>query len=227
MDPAFYVEVIRILLVLVIVTAAAIITIRDVHILFTGYAFQSLLLALVAFSLYAETGELTLIGVGVATILSKTLIIPWFMGRIHGDMKFHRDVEFHILSPTTSVIISAAILFVIHYSFQRFAAVLELDTIHYLGTIFGILLTFMGLLVMFSRKKPITKIVGYLTMENGVLLFSLFFAALPLVFEAIVTVDLIVLVLLSTILAFGEESDVESFQRRLMPFHTWILEEDE
>lgn len=227
MDAAFYAEVIRILLVLVIVTAATIITIRDIHLLFIGYAFQSLMLAIIAFALYAETGELSLIGVGVATILSKALIIPSFMGRIHSDMKFRRDIEFHILSPTSSVILSAAILFVVHYSFQRFAAVLELDTIHYLGTIFGILLTFMGLLVMFSRRKTITKIVGYLMMENGALLFSLFFAALPLVFEVIVTIDLIVLVLLSTILAFGEDSDVDTFQSRLVPFRTWILEEDE
>jgi hydrogenase-4 component E len=227
MDAALIAEIIRILLVLVVVSAAAIIVMRDIPILFVGYAFQSLLLAFVAFALYAETGELSLIGVGVATIISKTLLIPRFMGKIHGDMKIRRDVEFRILGPTTSVILCAAILFVVHYSFQRFAAVLELDTIHYLGTIFGILLVFMGLLVMFSRRKPITKIVGYLTMENGVLLFSLFFAALPLVFEVIVTVDLIVLVLLSTILAFGEEGDVDAFQRRLVPFRTWILEEDE
>lgn len=227
MDAAFYTELIRVLLVLVVVTAAAIITIRDVPVLFTGYALQSLLLALIAFALYAETGEATLIAVGAATIISKVLIIPAFMRKIQGDMGFRRDVEFHMLSPTTSVLLSAAILFVIHYSFQRFAAVLELDTVHYLGTIFGILLTFMGLLVMWSRKKPVTKIVGYLTMENGVLLFSIFFAALPLVFEVIVTVDLIVLVLMSTILAFGEDSDLDAFQRRLVPFRTWILEEEE
>jgi len=227
MDAAFYAELIRVLLVLVVVTAAAIITIRDVPFLFTGYALQSLLLALVALVLYAETGELSLVAVGAATIIGKVLIIPAFMRKIQGDMGFRRDVEFHILSPTTSVLLSAAMLFVVHYSFQRFAAVLELDTVHYLGTIFGILLTFMGFLVMWSRKKPVTKIVGYLTMENGVLLFSLFFAALPLVFEVIVTIDLIVLVLLSTILAFGEGSDLEAFQRRLVPFRTWILEEDE
>lgn len=227
MDATFYAEVLRVLLVLVVVTAAAIVVMRDIPFLFASYAFQSLLLALVAFALYAETGELSLIGVGVATIVGKMLIIPRFMGKIQGDMRVRRDIEFRILSPTTSVLLSVAVLFIVHYSFQRFAAVLELDTVHYLGTIFGLLLVFMGLLVMFSRRRPITKIVGYLTMENGVLLFSLFFAALPLVFEVIVTVDLIVVVLLATLLAFGESSDVDTFQRRLVPFKTWILEGDE
>ena len=61
----------------------------------------------------------------------------------------------------------------------------------------------MGMLVIFSRKRIITKIVGYLTMENGVLLFGIFMAELPFIVELLIIIDLIILVILAAVLAFG------------------------
>jgi hydrogenase-4 component E len=78
------------------------------------------------------------------------------------------------------------------------------------------------MLVVFSRKKVVTKIVGYLVMENGILLFSLFMAELPFIIELMIIVDLIIFILLATILAFGIDSTEEAFHRRLNIFTTWF-----
>jgi hypothetical protein len=55
-------------------------------------------------------------------------------------------------------------------------------------------------------------------MENGVVLFSLFLTELPLLIEVLIAVDLIMITLLSTILAFGIDSTIEEFHNRLNPF---------
>jgi hydrogenase-4 component E len=56
-------------------------------------------------------------------------------------------------------------------------------------------------------------------MENGVVLFSLFLTELPLLIEVLIIVDLIMLTLIATILAFGIDSTIEEFHARLNPFH--------
>ncbi len=81
-------------------------------------------------------------------------------------------------------------------------------------------IVFMGMIVIFTRKQTITNIVGYLTMENGVVLFSLFLTELPLLIEVLIIVDLIMLTLIATILAFGIDSTIEEFHARLDPFHS-------
>ena len=80
----------------------------------------------------------------------------------------------------------------------------------------------MGMLVIFSRKTAITKIVGYLVMENGVLLFSLFFAELPMIVEILIILDLIMLILIATILAFGIDSTLEQFHEKINPLPKWL-----
>jgi len=80
-------------------------------------------------------------------------------------------------------------------------------------------IVFMGMIVVFTRKQTLTNIIGYLTMENGVVLFSLFLTELPLLIEVLIIVDLIMLTLIATILAFGIDSTIEEFHARLNPFH--------
>ena len=74
------------------------------------------------------------------------------------------------------------------------------------------------MIVIFTRKQTLTDIVGYLTMENGVVLFSLFLTELPLIIEILIIIDLIMLTLIATVLAFGIDSTIEEFHARLNPF---------
>jgi len=84
----------------------------------------------------------------------------------------------------------------------------------------------MGMIVILSRKQTITNIVGYLMMENGVLLFSLFLTELPLMVEFLIVLDLIILTLMATILAFGINSTIEEFHARLNVFQRTASEDD-
>jgi hydrogenase-4 component E len=224
MNVALYDGIIKSLFVLVIISAATIITRRNILSLFTTYAAQSFLLALIAFVIYLKEGVYVLLFITILTIISKVILIPHIMKKIFKSMNIRRDVEFHHLSPTSSIFLSILIILLVRTAFSKPVRELSLNNLSFAGIVLGISLTFMGLLIMFSRSRAITKIVGYLCMENGVLLFSLFFAELPFMIEVLIIIDLVMIILLSTILAFGIDSTMKEFYEKLEVFKGWIGE---
>jgi hydrogenase-4 component E len=213
-------NVAQILIVLVLATAAVIIMKRDIRSLIKTYAFQSLLLAAMALLFFVETGILTLLYMAVIILVSKVWVIPHFMGVVQKRLNIQRDVKFHFLSPVTSLLASIVIILFVYLSFSTLLSELNRfdSSLFFLGATVGLSIVFMGMIVIFTRKQTITKIVGYLTMENGVVLFSLFLTELPLLIEVLIIVDLIMLTLIATILAFGIDSTIEEFHARLNPF---------
>lgn len=222
-----YYNLVPILFVLILCSAALMLTQRSLSSLFNIYAGQSLLLAAIAVLLFLHERHLALLFIAVLTIAGKVVIIPHFMRRIQKDIQFRRDLEFSYLSPVSSILISTALIFVVYKSLSRFLTDLSTDSVFSLGAVIGVSLVLIGMLIIFSRKKMITKTVGYLTMENGVLLFSLFIAELPFIIEVLIILDLIILILLAAILAFGIDSTMHKFHRRLNPFGLWSDEDEE
>ncbi len=214
-------QISQILMVLVLGTAAIIIMKRDIRSLIKTYAFQSLLVAVMAFLFYVETGAITMLLLAVVFIVSKVWIIPHFMGRVQQKLNIKRDVEFHFLSPITALIASLFIILFVYLAFTPLVAELNRfnSTLFTLGATVGVSTVFMGMIVIFTRKQTLTNVVGYLTMENGVVLFSLFLTELPMLIEILIIIDLIMLTLIATVLAFGIDSTIEEFHARLNPFN--------
>jgi hydrogenase-4 component E len=210
----------EILIVLVLITAAIIIMKRDIRSLIKTYAFQSLLLAIMALFFFIETGSPTLLFLAVIILVSKVWIIPHFMGQVQKKLNIKRDVQFHFLSPITALIVSLFIMLFVYLSFTPLISELNRfnSSLFFLGATVGVSIVFMGMIVIFTRKQTLTNIVGYLTMENGVVLFSLFLTELPLLIEILIIIDLIMLTLIATVLAFGIDSTIEEFHTRLNPF---------
>ncbi len=217
---------IKLLFVLVLGTTAYIATRRNINSLFLTYAAQSLFIALIALSLFMTEHTMTLLWIAVLTIISKVMIIPLFMKKLQKEMKIKRDVEFHYVSAVGSIFVSVFIILLIYVLFSRLIRELSPDSMFLLGATLGISLLFIGMMIIFSRKKAITKIIGYLTMENGVLLFSMFFPELPFIIEFLITIDLIILILISVMLAFGVDSTIEAFHDKINPFMKWMNEDE-
>jgi hydrogenase-4 component E len=210
----------RVILVLVMFSALLIILQRNISSLFNIYAAQSLLMAVIAFMLFASTGQAVLLALAVLTIISKGAIIPYTLHKVQAGAAIKRDVEFRYLTPVSSAITSIVLIIFIYNVLARVMP--TDDTLLTMGAVIGVSLSLIGMMVIFSRKKVITKLIGYLTMENGILLFSLFMAELPLIIEVLIIVDLIIFILLSVVLAFGIDSTVEDFNQRLNAFTTWL-----
>ncbi len=216
---------IKVLIDLILATAAIIIVKRDILSLISTYAVQSFLLFAMALVLYAENGSIMLLYLAALTLASKVIIIPRFMKRVQKKLNIKRDIEFHYLSPTSALFTSMFIILTVYLLLSRILAELPLSNVFFLGATVGISLMFMGMIIIFSRKQTITNIVGYLTMENGVLLFSLFLTELPMMIEVLIIVDLVMLTLMATILAFGINATIDEFHAKLNPFKR-ISEDD-
>jgi hydrogenase-4 component E len=208
-------NLIQIMFVLVLGTAAFIITQRSLVSLVNIYALQSLVLAFTALVLYLEHGTSSLLWVCLLTLVVKAGIIPYFLRRILASLPIKTDLEFSYLNPSTSIVVSALLLFAVYISFSNLTDRLFPDPLFFLGGVIGVSLALMGMMVIFSRKKVISKMAGYLTMENGIVLFSLFIAEMPFIIEVLVFIDLLMLIILAAVMAFGIDSSIEAFHRRL------------
>jgi len=219
-DPAFIQGIIKVLLVCVIITAAYIISTRNLLSLVSMYSLQSITLVCLALALYTLESAPVLLGIAVVTFLSKALIIPYFIATIQEKIRIKRDIEFHFLSPTSSLVLSMALMLVVYMALTRILSETQVrENLFFFGAVIGISLMLMGMMVMLSRKRAITKVLGFLSMENGVLLFGMFVTELPFIIEFLIIIDLIILVLLTTILTVGIDSTLEDYHNRLHRFH--------
>lgn len=225
-DPAFLEDIVRILFVFVLITAAFTLSTRNIASLLTVYAVQSLLLVLIASSLYFIEGNRTLLAIAALTLVSKVLLIPLFINMIGEKIKISRDLKFNYLEPTASLLVSMGLILLAYVFLSGFFNEFILSKLFFMGAVIGLSLTLMGMLVIFSRRKVITKVIGYLTMENGVLLFGIFVADLPFIIEILIVIDLMILVLLTTILAIGLDSTRKQYHQRLHTLKIWSGRED-
>lgn len=215
-------DIITVLFVLILATAALIVTVRTLSSLFTIYSVQSWFIAAVAFVLFLQTGNVVLLLLAILTVLSKAFLVPYVMRRIQRTMNIKRDVEFRYLTPVGSILVGASTIFLVHQALSTFQQQLSYDDLFFFGAVIGVSLSLMGMMVIFTRRRVITKILGYLTMENGVLLFSLFIAELPFIIEVLIVIDLVMLIVLATVLAFGIDSSIDEFHSKLNSFTLWF-----
>lgn len=226
-DPALVQDIIRVLFAVVIVTAAYIISTRNLLSVVSVYALQSLTLVFMALALYSLEGATVLLWIAAITFVSKVLVIPYFIATIQERIRIKRDIEFHFLSPTTSLLLSMVLILFIYIALANIlqGTPARQSLFFFFGAVIGISLMLMGMMVTFSRKRAITKVLGYLSMENGVLLFGMFVTELPFIIEFLIIIDLIILVMLTTILTVGLDSTLEDYHTRLHRFH--LLEDTE
>jgi Hydrogenase 4 membrane component (E) len=226
-DPAFFDGVIKILFVCVLITAAYIITTKNLISLVRVYSLQSLVLVAIATALFWREGAAVLAGIAIVTLVTKVVVIPYFIAAVQEKIRIKRDIEFHYLSPTSSLLISIALMLAIYIALSNvLAGTPAKGSLFFFGAVIGLSLVLMGMMVTFSRKKAITKVLGYLSMENGVLLFGLFATELPFIIEFLIVIDLIILVILTTILTIGIDSTLEEYHNRLHRFYLWEEQEE-
>jgi hydrogenase-4 component E len=133
----------------------------------------------------------------VSTLLFKAIAIPTMLSRAIRNVSARRDVE-PFVSLHLSLLLAGALVGV---SFWLADAV-HLPTLTPSRLIVPASLSMLlcGFLVLVSRKKAISSVIGYLLIENGAFVFSLSVAAsFPLVVELGVLLDLLVAVFVMNI----------------------------
>lgn len=203
---------IRFLLILVFISTIFIIRTRTLSALVRAFSYQSLFIFLISIVLYITTNGLVYLLIAVLTIGSKVIFIPWYILRIVNRLKIKRDIKFDYLNPTYSTFVSLAVFLLTYQILNNAFSTINLDNVYPLGAVAGVSLAFMGLLVIFTRRLLISDIIGYLTMENGIVLITLTVVDMPFIIELLVLLDILVFSLLTAILSLGIEGTSEDLE---------------
>ncbi|MGB8330608.1 MAG: hypothetical protein WCE62_10810 [Polyangiales bacterium] len=128
--------------------------------------------------------------VAVATIAIKSLLIPKLLHRSLREAAIRRDIEPYV-SFVTSLILGA----VATGTAVVFADRLPLTPAHH-GSLMvpaSLATVLCGFLILSTRRKAITQVIGYLTLENGIFIMGLtLHETIPMLVEIGVLLDLLV-----------------------------------
>ncbi len=154
------------------------------------FSLQGVVLAAVTALVGYTSGNSELYVSAAITLALKGMLLPWVLWKIIRQMHVHREVELLVNIPVTMLIASAVVVF-------SYAVSLPIEHLSYLLTRNTIAVAManvlLGMLMMITRKKAITQVIGVLAMEN-----SLFFAGvgatygMPMVAELGVACDVVI-----------------------------------
>jgi hydrogenase-4 component E len=188
----------ELLLLLVVLTDFAVLGATRLSTCIRTIAAQGILLGFLALAMATEP-SLHVLALGVGTIAVKGVILPWFLHRAIREAAIRREVE-PIVAFTASLLLGAIALAMGFAIAQRLPLA---ESQHALLIPVALATLLIGFIVMTTRRKAITQVVGYLVLENGIYLFGLTQAgSVPFLLEMGVLLDVFVGVFIMGIVVF-------------------------
>ena len=160
-------------------------------------AIQGVLLGIIPLLLHTHLTIPMVIAAGVAIIL-KGSIIPAIMMRALRDAQIKREVE-PLIGVLPSILLGALATAGSLLFFGQTSAMNQQHGLLIIPT--SIATVLVGFILLTTRFKAITQVLGYLVLENGIFVFSLLLIeAIPLVVEMGMLLDLFVGIFVITII---------------------------
>lgn len=154
------------------------------------YAWQSAVLAITTALVAYDANTPHLYISALLTFLLKAMFVPWLMIRIIDQFSMHFEHD-EIRYPALTLMAAGLLVIVCYHTTLPIAAQLLSVTRNVITISMSVVL--LGMLMLISRSKAITQVVGFMTMENG-----LFFAAvavtkgMPMVVELGIAFDVLI-----------------------------------
>lgn len=153
------------------------------------FAFQSLILAFVPFMLGVGMG-IHMIVIAAGTLVVKVIFIPFMLLWAVRHVSIRRDSP-AIFGISASLLLGGCLVGLSFFLSSRLVLSGKPFSDLLIPSAFSTL--FIGYLVIISRTKAITQVVGYLVMENGIFLFALLLLeTTPLLVELGIFLDIFV-----------------------------------
>jgi hydrogenase-4 component E len=153
-------------------------------------ALQGAALALLPITAHGFTGHALLLA--TVALLLKGIAIPWLLLRAIREVRIRREIE--PLIGYVPTLILGALVTAAAFIFADFLPLLP----QHQGGLFiptSLATLFAGFLLLMTRRKAITQVLGYLMLENGIFIFGILLSdAMPMMVEAGVLLDLLVAV---------------------------------
>lgn len=182
----------EILAAVILISAIIMAGLRRISLLVKGFSVQSLAIALICFTFGYLTHESHYYLIGVLTLIAKVIMIPYIVNRSAKDLTINREMDPIINGCWSTVLIgiSIAITYVILENFHS-------DFIKA-----GFVLMVVGALILVARKKAITQMIGFLTVENGLVLLEISMIKMTLMIEILIILEVLILSVIMAIMIF-------------------------
>jgi hydrogenase-4 component E len=144
------------------------------------FAIHALVLALsVAWQAHVQDAPHLYVTAAIA-LLFKAIIIPYALRRIVARLQIHHTIETVIgVGPTMMAgvaLVALSILLVLPVTFASGALTRE-------SLAMALSVVLIGLLMMITRRNAVTQVVGFMSLENGLILAAIGVKGMPLVVE--------------------------------------------
>ena len=172
------------------------------------FALQGLLLFSATVLMAFISGKYHLLISAALTLFLKVFFIPIQLRRLVIRLDIHREVEV-IGNPSLIMLFAAGLVLFSYYVALPIRALSLLSTRNTIAISLAVVL--IGMLIVISRRKAVTQVVGFMSMENG-----LFFAAvvstygMPMVVELGVAFDVLVAAILFGVFFFHIRTEIGS-----------------
>ncbi len=171
------------------------------------YAIQSFFVSISILSIGIYSSSFDLYVSSFLTLVIKTFIIPYALFKTIDEMKIKREIKAFVNITNSLLVISAIIIFT--FLLTRY---INIGGSVIAKEIFPISLSiiFIGAFIMVSRQKPITQLIGFLTLENGIMLVATSVTyGMPLIVEIGIFFDVIVGATMASLIIHHINHDID------------------
>ena len=172
------------------------------------FALQSFVLAFLSALIAFYSDSLELLGVAVALVAVKGLMIPRVLNRAVSKIGLAR-VAAPYLGTAPALIVCGVLTIIAFYVMTPIAASNPLPTADAIPLAFaGVLI---GFFIMVNRRRAVTQILGFLMLENGIFLLALLATyGVPFIVEMGVFLDVLVAVLIMEVFVYRIKDNFDS-----------------
>lgn len=176
------------------------------------YAFQSVILAILAILIGGARGENQLFISAAFVLLIKVWIIPRTLRKTMRKVKIENDITPY-LSQSLSMVIEAILIII---SYNIIESIFNPAQIAYKNTLAVSIAVFLiGFFMMINRRRTISQVIGFLIMENGLFFFAISLAyGMPLIVELGVFFDILVVSLILGIFIYKIKESFSSIDTK-------------
>jgi hydrogenase-4 component E len=161
-------------------------------------SWQGVAVAAIPAALGVHSGDFSLVALAVAILVLRAGVLPWLVGRLIPDEDPPRESE-PLLNTTASLLAAAGLTGLAYVVAQPLVTLDRSLATQAAPAAFAVAL--IGLLIVVTRRRAVSQIVGFLVLDNGVAAFAfLTTAGLPLIVEFGASTDVVLAVLILQVL---------------------------
>ncbi|MCL4335803.1 MAG: hypothetical protein M1393_05030 [Candidatus Thermoplasmatota archaeon] len=172
-----------------------------------GQLIQSLLIAAVSFIVGFSENNIDFIILGIFIVFLRGALVTYFLEKGVPSKKVYFyekkvDVAYLLLVDLIFIVIAVFLIYSIVFSSISIKSLIGNNGI----LVFPLTLFFQGLFLIASRRTTFAQIIGYVEEENALVLFALFLLPIPIIIEASVFMDVLALVVISSIVVIEKST---------------------